>query len=164
MHLKVFFILLVFTLTACTYHGKIHEDFHKPSQNAEKGKIKLSVGVEQSQKNKNYAFIFKGGGHSVNIGSSPGLSKAITEELSGIFNKVVLLDGLSCTNCDLIVSHQINWKTRYVDSFNGNYGFDTFLELTFKDNKNTILTKISANDSFSYSPPPGATIMAVLTG
>lgn len=163
MRFKISIFLICFILTACTYKGTIHDDFYKPIQHGNE-KTKLTVGVAQSQKNKDYAFIFSGGGYSVNIGTSPGLAKAITEELSLIFNKVVLLDGFSCTDCDIIVSHRANWKNRYANDFSGHYDFDTFLELTFKDSKNVILTKINANDSASYSPPPGANIMAVLTG
>jgi len=162
--MKVFSVfVLAFCLTACAYNGKIHEDFYKPDQ-SDTGKIKLTVGVAQSQKNKDCAFTPSIDGFSMNVGISPGLANALTKELSGIFNKVVLLDGVGCIDCDMIVLHDFIWKTRYANSFSGDCSFDTFLELTFREKNNTILTKIKANDSIFYAVPPSVNATAFLTG
>lgn len=151
------------TLAGCTYTGHVRDDFYKPTERP-RAKIKLTVGIAQTQKNKDFAFKCGGGGHSVDIGTSPAIAKAISLELAGIFENVKVLEGASCPECDIVVFHEYAWKNKYRDSFAGNYGFDTSLTLSLKGKGDFVIATISASDEMMYSTPPGAIFMSILTG
>ncbi|BCS56061.1 hypothetical protein GSbR_14240 [Geobacter sp. SVR] len=155
-------IVMIFLITGCTYTGAIRDDFYAATQK-ESAKINLTVGVVDTSKNKNKAFIFGGGGYSVDI-KLGAIANGLQSELSTIFEKVILTDGKRCSFCDLNVTYESIWKNTLINTTSGNLTFDTALKVNFTDAKNTTIHNFVATDTAMYNTPGSVHALGFITG
>ncbi|HPJ96155.1 MAG TPA: hypothetical protein PK022_02520 [Syntrophales bacterium] len=160
-----FLIVIVVSLSACSYTGYLEKDFHNVGKPLEK-KINLSAAILNTQELRDFRVQEYTGGRDFTFYFNPAFSNALVKELKNIFLDAALVDtSADLLRYDIQIVPVINYTYKEGTAWTGQYRYEFTVALSARDAKTAAPVEDFKNtQEVIISPSAANNALGFLTG